>query len=417
MGRILVVGTSHSVAPAELRDGLHLDRETTARLLVALAQEPCIDEAAILNTCTRLEVYALATDEEAAEAAILDAVCGGDPARRERISDHSYGLTDDAAVRHLLRVAAGLDSIVLGEPQILGQVRQAAALAVDADTSGPILRRLFAAGVRAGKRTRAETRLARGPTSLAAAGVRLALRASDDFPAQRVLIIGAGETASLAARHVAKRGPARLTVLNRTPDGARRLAGEIGCRWASLDDLDRQLEEATVVIAATSAPEPLLPAERLARRLARGKPRLVVVDLGRPRNVERPPAPLPGLSLHDLDGLAETVERNRRRQEREIPRVEAIVDEEVDRFLAWRRGRQSLPHVRALRRRFFETGQREVRSHAASFDDPEALEAYTRSLIAKLLHEPTVRIKGTDRSSPEGEARLDALTRLFDLDL
>lgn len=420
MGRLLVFGTSHTVAPARLRDGLYMDEESVIALLERLGAMEGIDEVALLHTCTRLEVYALVDDADEAEAAIIELLAAGDTGRRAEIQRHSYALTDTSAARHLLRVSAGLDSIVLGESQILGQVREAARLSTAVGATGPILRRLFATGVRAGKRTRAETDLARGPTSLAAAGVRLALQASDDFPSQTVLIVGAGETARLTGRHVAKRGPGRLVIANRSAGPARCLAAELDAEAVGLDEVPRLAREATVIVTAVSGAEPVLRADDLAAAMRTRPDRpLVIVDLGRPRNVEPPSSAIPNLALHDLDGLAETVGENRDRQVEEIPRVEAIVEEELERFSRWRQGREVLPHLRALRRHFFEVGRREARSQESNFgeDHREALEAYTRSLISKLLHEPTVRIKQTDLETAEGSARLEAVESLFDLDV
>lgn len=420
MGRLLAFGTSHAVAPVRLRDGLYMDEESVVALLQRLRGTADISEIALLHTCTRLEVYALVDDVDAAEDAVVDSLAGGDDRRRAEIRKHSYALTGDAAARHLFRVAAGLDSIVLGEPQILGQVREAARLAGDVDATGPILRRLFATAVRAGKRTRSETELARGPTSLAAAGVRLALQASDDFPSQTVLVVGAGETAQLTARHVAKRGPGRLVIANRSAAPARRLADELGAEATGLEEIEALAREATVIVTAVSAERPVLRADQLAAAMrARPDRPLVVVDLGRPRNVEAPKPPIANLFVHDLDGLADTVGENRNRQVAEIPRVEAIVQEELERFARWQRGREVLPHLRALRRHFFEVGQREIASQEGNFDaeQHEALRAYTRSLISKLLHEPTVRIKQTDCDTEEGHARLEAVETLFDLDV
>jgi len=420
MGRLLVFGTSHTVAPARLRDGLYMDEESVVALLQRLGGMDGIDEVALLHTCTRLEVYALVDDTDDAEGAIVGLLAAGDAKRRAEIQRHSYALTDRSAARHLLHVSAGLDSIVLGESQILGQVREAARLATAVDATGPILRRLFASGVRAGKRTRAETDLARGPTSLAAAGVRLALQASDDFPSQTVLVVGAGETARLTARHVAKRGPARLVIANRSTEPARCLAAELDGEVIGLHDVPRLAREATVIVTAVAGTEPVLRADDLVAAMRERPDRpLIIVDLDRPRNVEPPAAAIPNLTLHDLDGLAETVGENRDRQVEEIPRVQVIVEEELERFSKWRQGREVLPHLRALRRHFFEVGRREAESQEANFgeDQREALRAYTHSLISKLLHQPTVQIKQTDRETAEGHARLEAVESLFDLDV
>jgi glutamyl-tRNA reductase len=397
-----------------------MDEEAVTGFLAGLTDLDVVSEAVLLHTCTRLEVYVRTSDVEAAEGEITRRLSGGDEARLEEITNHSYALTEAAGARHLLRVAAGLDSIVLGEAQILGQVREAVRIAARHGATGPILTRLFAVAVRAGKRARAETRLCQGPTSLAAAGVRLALQASDDFPSQTVLVIGAGETARLTARHVAKRRPGRLVIANRSSAGAERLAAELGGQAASLAELGTLAREATVIVAATSAAEPVLTEAHLAEAMAgRGDGPLVVIDLGRPRNVAAPVARPAGLVIHDLDGLAASVDRNRTRQSVELPRVEAIVGEELERFTAWHRAREVLPHLRALRRHFFDAGRRELEMHEARFgsEQREALEAYTRTLISKLLHEPTVRIKQTDRETVEGLATLDAVASLFDLDV
>lgn len=419
MGRILVFGTSHRVAPARLRDGLYMDADFAAAFLGRLAARDEVSECAALHTCTRLEIYAVTDDAEATEAAVVTALAELGSLERVEIEGHSYALADVDAARHVLRVAAGLDSIVLGESQILGQVRESARIADTAGVMGPILRRLLATSIRTGKRARTETEVAMGPTSLAAAAVRLAVGAADDFPARRVLVVGAGETARLAARHVAKRRPAALIVANRTPERAACLAAELDAETVPLAAVPALLADVDVVITAIAAEAPILSAGQLTESVRGRDNDLVVVDLGRPRNVERPPRLPPRLRLVDLDGLADGVQRNRARQARQIPLVEAIVTEELDRFVAWWRSRDVVPHVRALRQHFFRTGMYVLERHGAGLDDAERaeLEAYTRGLIAKLLHAPTVRLKEGDYETEEGRARLRAVSTLFDLDV
>ncbi len=420
MGRLLVVGTSHAVAPARLRDGLYMDEAAVGGFLESLAGDGAFREAALLHTCTRVEVYAAGDDPESAEASIIRLLAGGDAALEDEIRQHSYALTDRAAARHLLRVAAGLDSIVLGETQILGQVRSAAEIASRSGALGSTLTRVFQAAVRSGKRARAETSLNTGPTSLAAAAVRLTLDAAPDYTEQRVLVVGAGETARLVARHVAKRRPADLVIANRSLAPAECLAAELGARAVSLDAIAEQALQASVIIAATGAAAPILSAELLERLMReRDGQALAVVDLGRPRNVETPTECPSNLSLHDLDGLAEVVEANNQRQAGEIPRVEQIVDEELEDYLAWRRTRTVLPHILALREHFFDAGRRELEAFEKRFepDQRDALETYTRALLSKLLHEPTVHIKRADRDTAEGLATLEAVESLFDLDV
>lgn len=423
MDRILALGTSHAVAPARLRDGMYMDETAVREFLSDLMFSDLFEEAVLLHTCTRSETYAVVRDTEAAEEELIQRLAGRPnvknlEARAADIREHSYGLSGVEAGRHLLRVAAGLDSIILGEAQILGQVKQAVAVASSVGATGPILSHLFRGAIRAGKRTRSDTQLGTGPTSLASAGVRLAVSASDNFPEQTVLVVGAGETASLTARHVAKRRPARLLIVNRTVERARALASELGGEAHPLASLLDLAAEATVIISATSAEEPVMSGGDLAAVMERRPHRpLVCVDLGRPRNVERLANPIENLALLDLDGLAERVEQNCERQAAEIPRAEMIVDEELERFVAWHRERRMIPVLTALRSRFFETGASEVESQVKRVgpERRDEIEKYTRSLIAKLLHAPTTRLKGVDRESVEGAALVEALREIFSL--
>ncbi|MEN8145655.1 MAG: glutamyl-tRNA reductase [Gemmatimonadota bacterium] len=423
MVRILALGTSHAVAPARFRDGMYMDEPAVREFLSDLMSADLFEEAVLLHTCTRSETYAVVRDTEAAEEELVQRLAGRPfaapmEARAAEIREHSYGLSGLEAGRHLLRVAAGLDSIILGEAQILGQVKEAVAVASSVGATGPVLSHLFRGAIRAGKRARSETQLGTGPTSLASAGVRLAVSASESFPEQTVLVVGAGETASLTARHVAKRRPARLLIVNRTLERAQALAGELGGEAHPLESLVDLAAEAAVIISATSAQEPVLSGGDLTAVMER-RPRqpLVCVDLGRPRNVERLAGPIANLTIHDLDGLAERVELNRERQAGEIPKAESIVDEELERFAAWRRERRVVPVLTALRDRFFETGAREVEAQVKRMgpERRDELERYTQALLAKLLHVPTTRIKEVDRETDRGAALLDSLRELFEL--
>jgi glutamyl-tRNA reductase len=398
-----------------------MDEASVREFLSDLMADDLFEEAVLLHTCTRSETYAVVRDTEAAEETLIQRLAAGAPnleARAADIREHSYGLSGREAGRHLLRVAAGLDSIILGEAQILGQVKEAVAVANSVGATGPILSHLFMGAIRAGKRTRSETKLGTGPTSLASAGVRLALAASGSFPEQTVLVIGAGETASLTARHVAKCRPGRLIIVNRSPERARTLASELGGEALPMESLLDAAAEATVIISATSAPEPMLSAEDLSAIMGRRADRpLVCVDLGRPRNLGRLACPIANLTVHDLDGLAEQVELNRELQAGEIPAAEHIVDEELEHFSAWRREREVVPVLTALRRQFFETGAREVEAQVKRVgpERRDEIERYTRGLLAKLLHGPTTRLKEIDRASGEGAALLEALRELFEL--
>jgi glutamyl-tRNA reductase len=330
-----------------------------------------------------------------------------------------YTLADGDAARHLLRVAAGLDSMVLGEAEILGQVKDALAAAVAESASGTLLDRLLTTALRAGKRARTETEIGAGTVSVASAAVALAGKVFSDLAECQVLVVGAGETARLAGQHFALRRPAALRVANRTPERAAALAQALGGEAISLDTLSSAVAAADVVVFATSAGRPLLGSEtvREALRARRGRP-LLLLDLGVPRNVEAGVAALDGVFLHTVDAVRGHVDENLCRRRRAVPRVEAIVEEELATFLDWVRSLEVTPTLRALRERFEEVRAAEVGRHLGRFskEDAERVESLTRSLVNKLLHTPMTRLKALANGNGEDLRRLDAVRELFDLE-
>jgi glutamyl-tRNA reductase len=409
---------NHRTADMNRRDALAFDEAATLDTLRTLMAEGRLSEALLLSTCNRTEVYAVAADPAAAEAAVRQEV------RRSRgddslgPGDHRYELRGREAARHLLRVAAGLDSMVLGEKQVLGQVKAAVALARKAGATGPLLARLAETALHAGKRVRTETAIDVGAMSVASAAVKVATRVVGDLAGRRVLVVGAGETGRLAARHFKKEGTASLIVANRTLAAAQAVAAEVGGEAVPLEEVAGTLARVDVVVSATSAPGFVIAAEAVAAAMrARGSRPLVVVDLAVPRDVEPVAGELKHVFLYTVDALRTMVDEGLDSRRREVPKAEAIVEEECGRVWAWCCGRGTTPVVRELREHFERVRAEEVGKSLRHFssDDQAQVEQLTRALVNKLLHLPTLRLKEIDLASEEGRARLSAARRLFAL--
>jgi glutamyl-tRNA reductase len=374
----------------------------------------------VLSTCNRTEIYSLVRDVGEGQLLIRRAVEAQKGVSHLSNGRYTFMLEGGAAARHLFRVAAGIESLMVGEPQILGQVREAHKLADHHRVSGAVLTRLFNSAMRAGKRARTETDIGRGTVSVAYAAVEMALKVFDGLEKHTVVVVGAGETGELVARHMADQRPGRLVILNRTLDRAAQLAAELGGEARPLDDLAAVVGDASVVVTATSAREPILRADQLGRMVRkRGSTPIVLIDIANPRNIDPDVGRLDSVFLYDLDALEGIAEANRARRAKEIPRVEAIVEEEVAQFIAWYESLQVVPVIRALRDQFHDVGEHELekymrRVHEA---DRDAFRAFARSLVNKLLHHPTSRIRNVDAATYHGIHKLVAIQELFELDL
>jgi len=418
---LIVLGASHRTAPATVRDEIQLGSDEMGTFYSHLRElREVLPEVAVLSTCNRTEFYGLARDREAADHALREAVYLHKGIQHLNNGKYTYSWAGRETVRHLFRVAAGVDSLMVGEPQILGQVREAFDTAEKHRAIGALLTRLFNAAVHAGKRARTETEIGKGTVSVAYAAVEMAQKIFDGLDHHSVLVIGAGETGALAARHFAEAQPKTLTVVNRTFEKAAELAADLGGRAVPWEEMDAALAEARVVVAATGAPEPILDLRRMEGVLKRsGRGPKVLVDISNPRNVHPKVGDLDRIFLYDLDALQSIADQNRARRRKEIPKVEGIVAEEVDRFLAWYESLEMVPVIRALRGRFEEIAGREMQKQAKNFhpSDREALKEYTRALLNKLLHQPTTRIRNVETSSTHGLHKLVAIQELFELDV
>jgi glutamyl-tRNA reductase len=402
--RLSLVGVSHRRAPVELRERVALDLDASAALARRLADG---GEAVVLSTCNRTELY-LARESGDGERAAVGFLLEQAP----ELESVAYRLHDDAAALHLFRVAAGLDSLVPGEGEILGQVRDAA----EAGAPGPFLERLFRHAVSAGRKVRVETAIGEAPASVPAAAAALAQQVFGELRGRRVLLVGAGKMSELAARNLVSRGAELLAVVNRSEEHAAELAARLGTRATGLDGLAAHLALADVVVASTSAPGFVLAGARAvdAVRARRGRP-LLLVDLAVPRDVDPALGALDGCFVYDIDDLEAVVEQSLAGRRGEAARAERLVAAEAERFREWRAALDVVPAIASLRARAEEIRAAELaKLGRLSEDDLTLVDAVTSQLVNKLLHLPTVRLKEA-AAAADGVLYADVVRHLFGL--
>lgn len=418
------VGINHRTAPVALRERFALGPEAHRRLL---RERGGASEFVVLSTCNRIELYAGAADALEADAEAVAALTGllADLAALPplELQPHLYHYTDLHAVRHLANVAAGLDSMVPGEFEILGQVARACEIATDEGATGPLVESLFGAAARAGRRARAETGIGRLPTSISSEAVRLLADVAGPLERLGVLIVGTGKMGRLAGAALRAHGARRITVVSRTTRHAQGLAESLGREVTALawHDLPSAIAAADAVLCSTGAPHAVITRELVERALSTpgGTRRRVFVDIAVPRDVEPDVGELPGVELFDLDALQQRLQENLALRRQEIPAVERIIEEEVARFAEWRRGFALRPLLSQMHTRSEAIRQRELQRMLRHLGDVppallEQLEAFSRSLVTKLLHEPTRRLRET--SDPERVQTYSTVTReLFGL--
>ena len=355
---------------------------------------PGVRETALVATCHRAEIYLVADDPAAALAGLA------------LLGEARWTLPHPAAARHLLRVACGLDSPILGDGQVLGQVRRAYLAARHAGTTGPILNRLFETALRAGKRTRHVTALGRGAVTTGSAAAGLAERLAAGIAGRHLLVIGAGETAALAARHLASRHPAAIVIANRSAEPAAALARAIGGASIGLDALLPALAAADIVVSATSRPGVVVSAGLLAAAMASRQARqLTAIDLAAPADIEAACAAIPGVVLGDLAAVEREADTDRASRAAAIPAVEAIVEDHLSRFDAWRAGAHAADVIRSVRTHVTQARERAMARAAGGPGDRAALDRRTRRVMNRVLHRTVTRLKSLP-GTPEGEARL-----------
>jgi glutamyl-tRNA reductase len=417
---LIVVGLNHRTVPVELLERMTVAEVMLPKVLDDLASREHLLEVVVLSTCNRTEIYARCTHFHAAVADVgefLAAHSGADP---DDFSDHLYTYYDDAAVAHLFAVAAGLDSMIVGESEILGQVRQAWEAAVREGAATQLLPQLFRHAVESGKRARTETGISRHPVSVPGAAVAVATEELGSLDGATVLVVGAGAMGRGLAATLKSRGVGRLLVANRTLARAQALADELGAEAVALTDVADALVDVDALFTSTAASEVLLERTTIEMVMAcRDGRHLVILDVALPRDVDHGVREVNDVTLLDLDDLKDFAQRSAGRRRAEIGKVREILSAEIDRYRSERAAREVAPLVTALRSLGEDVRAHEIERFASKLAglDPDtraAVDALTQGIVNKLLHEPTVRVKEA-AGTPRGDYYADALGALFDL--
>jgi glutamyl-tRNA reductase len=421
MAELLALGVSHKTAPLELRERMALTEGRAVGVLAELVDRDEVLEAVAISTCNRTELYLYVADAVGAESAALGLLAREAEIQPTELVPHLYSQRGMEAGEHLLRVTAGLDSMILGESEVQGQVKRAYELALVEGATGPILNRLFRAALAAGKRARTETGVSEGSMSIPSLAVELAQRTLGELEDRRVLVVGAGETAELTARAIAAKGVRAIFIANRHYDRAIGLAERFGGSAVRFEELPERLSDADIVVTSTSSPHQVIEREGLAEVMeARSGRPLLLIDLAVPRDIQPSCRELGGVSLYDMDDLQALVERNLSGREAEGRRAEAILRSELNRFDAWLAGQDVAPTLAALRQRANEIVDRVLDENDRRWEglteaDRERLHLAARAIASRLLHEPTLRLRraAEDRDT---YVKVSALRELFGLD-
>jgi glutamyl-tRNA reductase len=416
---IVLVGLNHQTAPVEVREKVSFTAEQARRAADELRARGLLEETLVLSTCNRSEVYGV--PPEAAEnclAGLASFLSEFHSVGTDILTNSLYHHYDRQAVRHLFRVSAGLDSMLLGEAEILGQVREAYRSAHEQGATGPVLNRLFQGALEVGKRVRTETELGMRPMSVAAAGVKLAERIFGKLGGHSALVLGAGTVSEQVLSTLRDRGVESIFVMNRSRDRADELAKKFGGRVVSWADWDAGLLKPDVVVASVSSDEPILRRRILdAAMSARGNRALFLMDLGMPRNIEASAADIYNVYVYNLDDLSAIVQQNRQAREGEVPRAEAIVEDHVTKFLSWQASVELVSFVQSLRTRLREERSTFLHARLASAThlsakDREHIEVLMDELLEKLLVAPAERLRG-ERELRRKIQNVEALRDLF----
>ncbi len=420
MSELLAVGISHKTAPVALRERVAVLDGRMPDFLEELTEDGEVREAAAISTCNRTEIYLVAGDQVAAETAVLARLARKAGIRPTELAGHLYSLRNCDAARHLYRVTAGLDSMVLGEAEIQGQVKRAYDTALAADATGPMLNRLFSAALATGKRVRTETAISASRVNISTVAVQLAREALGALAGQRVVVLGAGEMSELTARALADEGADLVFVASRRRERAEALARRHGGTVVGFDAFPDELVRAEMMVAATASPHPIVEHDPLGHVMAqRGHRPLLIVDIAVPRDVDALCADVPGVTLRDIDDLQAVVARNRGIRRAEALQAEGIVEEEIERFAGWLGTLEVIPTIAALRQHGEAIvdgvlAENEGRWESLTDADRARVEAVGKAIMSRLLHDPTLRMK--EAADEKAHARLQTVRELFGLE-
>jgi glutamyl-tRNA reductase len=417
---LFLLGVSHRTAPVDLREKLDFSSRDLGAAVEALVARSSAAESVVLSTCNRSEIYIASTDAEHARDEVVGFLSDYHQLPLDAFLPHLFAHRDMAAARHLFRVAAGLDSLVVGEPQILGQVKDAFQTAAERHCTGPLLSKTFHWAFGVGKRVRSETALGEGAVSVSFAAVALARKIFGRLEGRRVLVVGAGEISGLTAQHLRSQGVAEIVITSRTAAHADALAAQVGGRTVPWADMRRAIADADIVLTATGSQRPIISRDDVQAVTGRRRPEpLFIIDVAVPRDVDPAVSDIEQVFLYNVDDLQGIVQENLARRSAEIARAEAIVAEEVSRFTVWQRSRRAIPTVVALRQRFDDIRRAELqrlepRLSALPADARARLDEVTRLIVEKLLLEPTEQLKALPDEETQA-AYTEAVNRLFRL--
>jgi glutamyl-tRNA reductase len=421
VSELLALGASHKTAPVEVREKLALPEPRAAEFLRDLRGAADVQEAVAISTCNRTELYLVVGDPVEAEGRLLSMLASQAGIRPTELAPAIYSYRNCEAARHLYRVTAGLESMVVGEAEVQGQVKRAYDAALSNETVGPLTNHLFKAALKAGKRARTETGIAERQLSLPGVAVALAKEQLGALIDRSVVIVGTGETSELTARALADSGGRMVFVASRRRARAVSLARRYGGTSVSFDELPVALEAADIVVAATASPHLLLEARELAEVMrSRGGRPILLIDLAVPRDIDSGCGDLEGVSLYDIDDLQAVIARNRKVRQAEARKAEGIIEEEIQQFAVWLGSLEVLPTVSALRARADEIVEQALRENSNKWQslsprDRERVDALARAIANRLLHEPTVRMK--ELSDDRVHARMALVRELFGLEV
>lgn len=416
---LVVVGVNHKSAPLELREKLSINDQSLSQALSRLKSHAHAAEFCLVSTCNRTELYAVA-NTRVGDDMLISFLASYSGVKREELDACVYIRAGHHAVKHLFEVACGLDSMAVGETQILGQIRNAYCIADGAESTGAVLNNLFQRAISVGRRARTETGISCGAFSIGAAAVQLAKTVFGSLNGRKVLLLGAGKMGSLAATHLQASGVGKTYIASRTKSRVEELAAQLDAEPIEFDQVDEALSEVDFLISSTSAPRPIITQERMGRVMKnRGSRPIFLIDIAVPRDVAPDVADLEGVFVYNIDDLHFFLDRCRREREAEIEKVRAIVEDETAGFMAYLRTQEALPLIKQLRAKFdsVHTAEWDKYSSKLAHLSP-ADQAYVRkmlkSVVNKLTHDPILRIKFY-ASDGEDKQKLDVARELFGL--
>jgi len=415
---ILVVGLNHRTSPIELREKLAFSQEETQQAYEKFLDHRLVREVMVLSTCNRVEVYSWANT--GGEERILSTLQELKGVQKEELLPVTYVYHGREAVKHIFRVASSLDSMVLGEPQIVGQVKDAFEQAMASEATGVILNQLMKKALSVSKRIRTETGIGESAVSVSYAAVELAKKIFGELDRKKALLVGAGEMAELAAQHLVNQGVAQLVVVNRTFSRAQELAEKLHGEAAPMENLPQELVDADIVITSTGAQEYIITGDMVQRVMRERKMKpMFFIDIAVPRDVDPQVERVENVYAYDIDDLEQVVEENRKRREKEATKAERIVEEEVENFLHWLRSQEVVPVIVSLRNWCDEIRKRELEKTVSRMklngEEAKALEALTSAIVNKILHPPLSYMKEA-ASKGEGEKVARLVKGLFALE-